>query len=144
VRHTHLRNHGDSYDNAMEETINTLYKAKVIWCRGAAWKRWSTQHWNKLTSSTTGACWSHWRHSTSGVRTGILSSTGVSGLGRMTLNKKSPKKPRRFTHFGIHEIQTVSLLGVYLAVDMRNDGLRKLCPHIHQVAGTALRVFLEP
>ena len=46
---------GDSYDNALAETINGLYKAEVIHRRGP-WKtkrRWNWQRWNGSFGSTT-------------------------------------------------------------------------------------------
>ena len=52
---------GDSYDNALAETINGLYKAEVIWrCggRGATSRRSSSPRSNGSTGSTTRDCWS--------------------------------------------------------------------------------------
>jgi putative transposase len=51
---------GDSYDNALAETINGLYKAEVIHRRGrgARWRPSSTPRSNGSTGSTTDACWS--------------------------------------------------------------------------------------
>jgi putative transposase len=51
---------GDSYDNALAETINGLYKAEVIHRRGP-WRRSrlsSSQLWNGWTGSTIAGCWS--------------------------------------------------------------------------------------
>ena len=48
---------GDSYDNALAETINGLYKAEVIHRRGP-WKPSSSQHWYGWTGSTIAGCWS--------------------------------------------------------------------------------------
>lgn len=47
---------GDSYDNALAETINGLYTAEVIHRRrpGAASRLLSSQRWNGSTDSTTG------------------------------------------------------------------------------------------
>jgi putative transposase len=44
---------GDSYDNALAETINGLYKAEVIHRRGP-WRNFEAveRHWNGLTGST--------------------------------------------------------------------------------------------
>jgi transposase InsO family protein len=49
---------GDSYDNALAEAINGLYKAEVIHRRGhgGTSKRSSPPRWNGLTGSTTGDC----------------------------------------------------------------------------------------
>jgi len=49
---------GDSYDNALAETINGLYKAEVIHRRdpGVPSRPSSSQHWNGSTGSTTGVC----------------------------------------------------------------------------------------
>ncbi len=51
---------GDSYDNALAETINGLYKAEVIHRRGhgAASRPSSSRPWNGWTGSTTGGSWS--------------------------------------------------------------------------------------
>ena len=46
---------GDSYDNALAETINGLYKAEVIHRRGP-WR--SSRPWNGWTGSTTEGSWS--------------------------------------------------------------------------------------
>ena len=48
---------GDSYDNALAETINGLYKAEVIHRRGP-WRRSSSPLSNGSTGSTTGGSWS--------------------------------------------------------------------------------------
>ena len=51
---------GDSYDNALAETIIGLYKTELIRRRGP-WKasmRSSTPPWSGSTGSTTGGCWS--------------------------------------------------------------------------------------
>ena len=48
---------GDSYDNALAESIIGLYKAEVIRQRDPreAWRRWSSRRSNGSTGSTTGA-----------------------------------------------------------------------------------------
>lgn len=49
---------GDSYDNALAETFNVLYKAELIH-RCAPWKprrHWNWQPWNGWPSSTTTGC----------------------------------------------------------------------------------------
>ena len=50
---------GDSYDNALAETINGLYKAELIHRRalGKPSKPWSWPHSNGFPGSTTTACW---------------------------------------------------------------------------------------
>src|ERR1022692_924526 len=51
---------GDSYDNALAETINGLYKAEVIIGvdHGAASRPSSSRPWNGWPGSTTGGSWS--------------------------------------------------------------------------------------
>jgi putative transposase len=51
---------GDSYDNALAETIIGLYKTELIRRRGPwrAWTRSSTPPWSGSTGSTTAGCWS--------------------------------------------------------------------------------------
>ena len=51
---------GDSYDNALDEAINGLYKAEVIHRRdrGAPSRRPSSLRWNAPTGSTIAGCWS--------------------------------------------------------------------------------------
>ena len=51
---------GDSYDNALAETINGLYKAEVIHRadHGAASKRSNMPRWSGSTGSTIAGCWS--------------------------------------------------------------------------------------
>jgi transposase InsO family protein len=51
---------GDSYDNALAETINGLYKAEIIHRRGP-WRSLQAVEfatWNGWTGSTTGGSWS--------------------------------------------------------------------------------------
>jgi putative transposase len=51
---------GDSYDNALAETINGLYKAEVIH-RQSSWRRREDVEWPRSsgsTGSTTAGCWS--------------------------------------------------------------------------------------
>lgn len=49
---------GDSYDNALAETINGLYKAEVDEGRGETSKPLSSQHSNGWTGSTIEGFWS--------------------------------------------------------------------------------------
>jgi hypothetical protein len=49
---------GDSYDNALAETINGLYKAEIIHRRGPWRSSSSSRRWNGWTGSTTGGSWS--------------------------------------------------------------------------------------
>ncbi len=51
---------GDSYDNALAETINGLYKAELIHrrARGKPRSPWNWPRWNGCTGSTTNDCWS--------------------------------------------------------------------------------------
>jgi putative transposase len=49
---------GDSYDNALAESINGLYKAEVI--HRKSWKttwKWSLRHWRGWTGSTIEGYW---------------------------------------------------------------------------------------
>ena len=58
---------GDSYDNALAETINGLYKSEVIQRRGpgVAWKQSSSLLWNGSSGSTTDGCSNRLAHSAS-------------------------------------------------------------------------------
>jgi transposase InsO family protein len=49
---------GDSYDNAMAEAFNSLYKAELVRNRGpgAAPTTWNSRPLNTSTGTTTGAC----------------------------------------------------------------------------------------
>jgi transposase InsO family protein len=49
---------GDSFDNALAETINGLYKTEVIRCRGPgeAWQPSSSPPWDGSTGSTIDTC----------------------------------------------------------------------------------------
>jgi putative transposase len=57
---TSVGSRGDSYDNALAETIIGLYKTELIRRRGPgrASTTSSTPRWSGSTSSTTAACWS--------------------------------------------------------------------------------------
>jgi putative transposase len=57
---TSVGSRGDSYDNALAETIIGLYKTDLVRRRGPwrAWTRSSTPPWSGSTGSTTAACWS--------------------------------------------------------------------------------------
>ena len=52
-------NVGNSYDNALAETIIGLYKAVVNRkrARGVILMRWNTLRWNRWNVSTADACW---------------------------------------------------------------------------------------
>jgi transposase InsO family protein len=70
---------GDSYDNALAETINGLYKTEVIRNRGP-WRNiddveFATLEWVDWFNNrqVTGA---NWEYSTGRIRTGILSPIG--------------------------------------------------------------------
>lgn len=52
---TSVGSKGDSYDNALAETINGLYKAELIH-RRAPWKPWSLRRSNGCPGSITIAC----------------------------------------------------------------------------------------
>jgi putative transposase len=59
---TSVGSRGDSYDNALAETINGLYKTELVYQRdpGVAVKTWSWRRWSGWTGSTTAACTAPW------------------------------------------------------------------------------------
>ncbi len=88
---------GNSYDNALAETINGLYKGEVI--HRQAWR-------NREQVELATLDWVHWYnhkrlpgpigHPASRSRSGLLSATTRSGQGGLTQTKWPPRKPRRF------------------------------------------------
>ena len=89
---------GDSYDNALAQTINGLYKAEVIWRRGP-WRSFepsSMPPWNGSTGSTTAGFWR--QSETSRRRRGrLLSGTGgTRQRSCLTQNNQPPRKSGRF------------------------------------------------
>ena len=89
---------GDSYDNALAETINGLYKTEVIRRRGP-WRsiddvEYATLDWVDWfnTPSTPRAAR---LRATGRVRSGVL-STAEPGHGRLTHVKQPPENPGRF------------------------------------------------
>ena len=77
---------GDSYDNALAETINGLYKAEVIHRRGP-WKsfeavEFATLEW--VDCSITGGSWSPSAHPAGGSRSRLLCHARPTRYGGMT------------------------------------------------------------
>ena len=87
---------GDSYDNALAETINGLYKAEVIHRRGP-WrssKPSSSRRSNGSTGSTIAGCWS--RSATSRrpkPRSDYYASPGATSHWRRNSNETASGKP---------------------------------------------------
>ena len=69
---------GDSYDNALAERINGLYKAEIIHRRGP-WR--SSRRWNGWTGSSRGT---------------LLRHAGTTCHGGVTQTKSPPTNPGRF------------------------------------------------
>jgi hypothetical protein len=91
---------GDSYDNALAETINGLYKAEVIHRRGP-WRNSEAVEVAKLE-------WVDWfnnrrllelhrQHPAGGSRGTLLRHAGRTSLGRVTQTKRPPANPERFS-----------------------------------------------
>lgn len=90
---------GDSYDNALAETINGLFKAEVIWRRGP-WRtieavELATLEWGGLVQPSPPAR-TPWPHPASGSRSQLLCSNGAIRYGRITKPRKPPRFPGRF------------------------------------------------
>jgi putative transposase len=75
---TSVGSRGDSYDNALAETIIGLYKTELIRRRGPGRvsTRSSTPPWSGSTGSTTAGCWSPSATFPSGVRGRLLEKGG--------------------------------------------------------------------
>ena len=91
---------GDSYDNALAETINGLYKAEVIRRRGP-WRsleavEFATLDMGRLVqqSPTAGA---HRQHPAGRSRGTLLCHAARAGHGSVTQTKQSPANPVRFS-----------------------------------------------
>ncbi len=91
---------GDSYDNALAETINGLYKAEVIHRRGP-WRSFEAVELATLT-------WVNWfnhrrllephrQHPAGRSRGALLRSAHGAEAGRVTQAKRPPENPGRFT-----------------------------------------------
>jgi putative transposase len=90
---------GDSYDNAMAESIIGLLKTEVIRRRGPwrAWRTSSSRPSNGSGGSTTDGSSSRSSCTPRGEGARVLSSAAGNGA-RSTQLTESPKKPERFTH----------------------------------------------
>ena len=91
---------GDSYDNALAETIIGLYKTEIIHRRGP-WRHleaveYATLGMGRLVQSSSAAGADRQR-TASGVRNDVLSFNESVADGGLTQTRKSPKKPGRFT-----------------------------------------------
>ena len=89
---------GDSYDNALAETINGLYKAEVIHRRGrgAHSRPSSSLLWNGSIGSTTGGSWSPSEHPAGRSRGTPLRHARAVRHGGVTQTKWPPTNPARF------------------------------------------------
>src|SRR5690606_33929075 len=91
---------GDSYDNALAETINGLYKAEVIQRRGAVaiagGRRVRDTRMGRLVQQPPAARADRQRPA-SGSRSRLLRRPGGAGIHRMTQTKRPPRKPGQFT-----------------------------------------------
>jgi transposase len=106
---------GDSYDNALAESIIGLYKTEVIRRRGP-WRdleavEFATLNWvhwfNHWASART-----DWIHAAGGEGGCILSSTGGVSRSGMTQPQRSPEKPGRFNAFFVEKVRDI--VGLYL------------------------------
>ena len=91
---------GDSYDNALAETIIGLYKTEVIRRRGP-WRDHRCRcvchpGMSRLVQSPSVAG-ADWQRAAGGVGKGVLSPTGRVGYGSLTHTKQSPEFPGRFS-----------------------------------------------
>ncbi len=93
---------GDSYDNALAETINGLYKAEVVH-RGGPWRTFEAVEFATLE-------WVDWfnnrrlsgayrLHPAGRSRGALLRHAERQSNGRVTQTKWSPAKPERFRAF---------------------------------------------
>ena len=88
---------GDSYDNALAETINGLYKAEVIWRKGP-WRsldqvEYATLEWVVQQSPAARA---HRQHPARRGRGRLLCGAGGNSYRRVTKTKQPPGLPGRF------------------------------------------------
>ena len=88
---------GDSYDNALVETINGLYKAEVIYRRGP-WRSSRVCHvrMGRLVQSSPAAR-AHRQHPARRGRRAILCCRGHHRYGGVTHIQRPPANPTRFT-----------------------------------------------
>jgi transposase InsO family protein len=89
---------GDSYENALAETINGLYKAELIH-RRLFRRRTRLSNWlrsNGCPGLTTIACWNHSAISAGRGRSKLLQATERPGHPGLTHPNWPPRKPGRF------------------------------------------------
>jgi transposase InsO family protein len=91
---------GDSYDNALAETINGLYKAEVIHRRGP-WRsfeavEFATLEWVDWFNNRR-LLGAHRQHPASRSRGTLLCHDGATRHGGVTQTKQPPANPGRFT-----------------------------------------------
>ena len=91
---------GDSYDNALAETINGLYKAELIHRRGP----WRSLRGRRVRYARVGrlvqqspADGASWQHPSGRSRATLLRRAGFSSFGRVTQPKQPPEFSGRFT-----------------------------------------------
>ena len=90
---------GDSYDNALAETINGLYKAEVIHRRGP-WRsfeavEFATLEWVDWFNNRR-LLGAHRQHPAGRSRGALLCHAGRASHGRVTQTKRPPENPGRF------------------------------------------------
>ena len=90
---------GDSYDNALADTINGLYKAEVIHRRGPRRSfeavEFATLEWVDWVQQSP-AAGAHRQHPAGGSRGTLLPHAGITSHGRATQTKRPPENPARF------------------------------------------------
>jgi len=91
---------GDSYDNALAETINGLYKAEVIHRRGP-WRSFEAVEFAMLTwvdwFNNRRLLEAHRQHPARRSRGALLRHARRASLGGVTQTKRPPANPARFT-----------------------------------------------
>ena len=89
---------GDSYDNALAETINGLYKAEVIHRRTMAVVRGRRIRHARMGRMVqpSAAARTHWQHPTRRSRGALLCDDRTIGYGRVNQTKQPPANPARF------------------------------------------------
>ena len=90
---------GDSYDNALAETINGLYKTELVHRQGP-WRNMqdlemATLGWGRLVQQQTSAR-AHRKHPASRGRRELLCTARRARYGRVKRSYRSPKNPGRF------------------------------------------------
>ena len=122
---------GDSYDNALAETINGLYKAEVIHRRGP-WRNFeavefATLEWVRLVQPPTTSA-AHRKHTACRSRRTLLRHAGRNSHGRITQTKWPPANPARFR----------SLSGAYQCCGLRGHRVLRMPrqPNLRSRSGT--------